>query len=132
VNLGNRQLIIGGAFDTTITGTISGAQDFGIFKLGAGKLTLTKSNTYTGTTSVLGGVLSAAFAGNDSGSAVGSSAMFIYNGGVVMVDADNALGYSGREPAVNVFTGGTLTVSAGFTQHLGAVNLNGGTLASAA
>jgi autotransporter-associated beta strand protein len=87
------------ASDLTISGVISGT-GFGIVKTGAGTLTLSGANTYTGSTSI--------------GTAGGTT------GGTLALGITNAL------PAtmVNVY-GGTLSLGA-FSDTIGALNLGGG------
>ena len=55
VTLGNATLTAGSTADTTFSGVISG--DGGLTKAGAGTLTLSGANTYTGTTTVADGIL---------------------------------------------------------------------------
>lgn len=49
---------IGGARNIQIDGAVSGAAGAGLTKVGAGTVTLTAPNTYTGSTTILGGILS--------------------------------------------------------------------------
>ena len=114
----------------TISAVLAGMQ--GLTKTGAGTLTVSAANTYTGGTIVNGGILSVAYTGNDGKSALGSSNLTINNGGTVRVDTTNALGFNGNEPPTTINAGGLLTASSGVTQHLGSLTLSGGTLASAA
>lgn len=94
-------------FDVTIaqtlaSGTAGGTPDGGLTKLGAGVLTLSPANTYTGTTTVRAGLLLAA---NPTGSATGTGAVTVNGGG--------ALGGNGAiAGAVTVESGGTLAPGA--------------------
>ena len=114
----------------TISAVLAGAQ--GLTKFGAGTLTLSAANTYTGGTVVNGGILSVAYANNDGKSTVGGSNLTINNAATVRVDQNNALGFDGNEPATTINAGGLLMASSTVSQHLGSLTLSGGTLASAA
>ena len=127
-------LAIGGASDTVITGAISGSGTT-VTKSGAGKLTLTQANTYSGETLVSDGLLQL---GADSGSnpefgtLENSSLLTINTGATVRAMGANAFkGYSGGNMDVTL-NGGTLTMNDGVTQggnhNLGNVTLNGGTI----
>ena len=90
---------------TLTSGTASGTPDGGLIKYGAGALTLTAANTYTGVTIINAGALLAA---NTSGSATGT--------GRVMVNAGGTLGGNGIiSGAVTVAGGGTLSPSPGLS-----------------
>ncbi len=95
-------------------------------KVGAGVLTLTATNTYTGGTTAQDGILEVA-----ATRALGSGPIAI-NGGTVRLatNAYNALGTP--EPAITIEPGGVLTANntANNAHNLGALTLNGGTLSS--
>ncbi len=74
--LNNGTLAFNRADAASFAGTISGSG--GVDKLGAGTLTLTGANTYSGTTSVLNGTLAL---GNDN--ALGNASKLAVNGGTV-------------------------------------------------
>jgi autotransporter-associated beta strand protein len=104
-------------------------------KLGAGMLTLTANNTYTGPTVVSGGTLAPAV--NINYNAVGTinanSAVSINNGGTIFLSgADNTLGgYTDSNiPPVTINTGGAMVINAAYTTHLAILTLAGGTLGS--
>ncbi len=102
----------------------------GLTKSGAGTLSLSAANTYTGGTIVDGGILAVAYGVNNGQSGLGSSSLTINNGGTVRVDAINALGFNGNEPAVTVNVGGLMTISSGQSAHFNILSLSGGTLSS--
>jgi len=96
----------GGNIDlsTPLADPNGGANSLGLLKLGSGTLTLTAANTYTGLTSVAGGVL--AFSGSGgisaaSGLAVSSSAT---------LDLTTISGTGITVPALNLSSGGVLAL----------------------
>jgi fibronectin-binding autotransporter adhesin len=115
VNGTNRVLYVGGANNTTISGGLSGAGSTeggtitSLFKDGAGTLTLSGNNTYSGDTRVTAGVLTVASGGNLGN---GTSDVFVSGGANLIVNA-NAEIASLQETAA--FNKGTNTIGAGAT-----------------
>ncbi len=153
----NRTLTVGGSGDTAITGVISNASSSrsNLAKSGAGVLTLSGANTYTGSTTVNAGTLQLGAdnvlsnstavtiasgatvdlnAHSDTvGSLAGSGAIAL-GGGTLMVGANNgSTTFSGSFGAGDTGTfaktgSGTLTFGAGMDLSGGNLVLNGGTL----
>ncbi|WP_162247419.1 autotransporter-associated beta strand repeat-containing protein [Rhodanobacter sp. Root627] len=115
----------GGGFDTnghdiTATNVINGSGS--LQKRGAGTLTLSGANTYSGTTYLVDGTLEAAATGalgtGDvlATSNIGTSVMLKIDPGVVLNNAISAASYAAAAPLVNTMTidnGGSLTADAG-------------------
>lgn len=95
----------------SMSGVISGKQS--LTKSGAGTLVLTNSNTYSGGTTVNGGLLALDYNPNDgqTGTLAGGSTVNVNSGGTLRLDVEDVLGYYG---------GG-----------LGQLNINGGLVTSA-
>jgi fibronectin-binding autotransporter adhesin len=94
-------------------------------KLGAGTLTLTAANTYSGATTISAGILSV---GN--GGTTGSIADGITNNASLIFNRSNALTHSGNIGGTGTLTqqgGGVLTLS-GSNSYSGGTTLNAGTL----
>jgi autotransporter-associated beta strand protein len=153
VNLGANTLNVGGAGNTSASGVISGTG--GLSKDGAGSLTLTAANTYSGATAVNVGALNVgaknALSSSTAvtvasgatlnlnnytdtiGSIAGSGTLNI-GSGTLIAGADNtSTTFSGS--FVNGTAGtfektgtGTLTLGAGMNYSTGSLVLNGGTL----
>jgi autotransporter-associated beta strand protein len=110
---------VSSTFAGVIAGTNSGTQgNIGLVKSGAGALTLTGNNTFSGTTTINAGTLTAAAAG--SGRALAStSAITVNSGGTLLLGAHNQV----NDAAPVALAGGTIargnfsegsTSSAGF------------------
>jgi autotransporter-associated beta strand protein len=88
------------AADLTVSAGISGA-GVGLVKEGAGALFLSGANTYTGTTTLTGGVVNAAVAEDAGvsgpfGAPATAAGSIIFNGGTLQYSAANTYDYSGR------------------------------------
>jgi autotransporter-associated beta strand protein len=107
------------ASDLTISAIISGA--FGITKTGAGELTLSGSNTYTGTTTVSNGVLNIqnnrALGATNGGTTVASGAALEIQGGISVTN--EALTISGT----GIGTNGALRNISGTNTWAGPITL---------
>ena len=122
VDLGSsvRQLTVS-ANTLTIGGVMSGTSG-GITKLGAGTLTLSGANTYTGTTTISAGTLELSGA---AGALTTTSAVNI-NGGTLLLSgsADNRIS---NTAAISLgAAGSTLQLSGAVTETLGALTMAGG------
>jgi autotransporter-associated beta strand protein len=100
---GNRTVTVS-ANTLTIGGVISGG--FGLTKAGAGTMTLTGTNTYTGLTTVNAGTLNLNKAG---GALPATNNVTVASGGTLVVSANQTLNN------LTVAAGGTVTVNAGVT-----------------
>ncbi|NBU59528.1 MAG: hypothetical protein EBS23_07150, partial [Betaproteobacteria bacterium] len=126
---GNINLGVGGDdSDRTFSGSIQdgSAASLSLAKSGNGTLTLTGTNTYSGVTSVNGGVLRIGDGGT-SGSVTGD----IFNGTSLIFDRTDSLRYAGDVYGPGSLTkngAGTLTIT-GFNTYDGSTTINGGTLA---
>jgi outer membrane autotransporter protein len=107
VSLGANSLTVGDASDQIFGGSVSGTG--GITKHGAGKLSLTGSNIYTGLTSVRGGILELA-----------GGSLF----GQVNVGTSGTFSGSGSIGALTVGSGGTLLLGDALTPD-GTLNVSG-------
>ena len=122
----------------TQSGVISSTGAFGFEKIGAGNLTLSGANTYTGVTDVSAGTLTAASSGalgtTAGGTTVAAGATLALSGGITTGEAItlNGTGVSGGGALRNVL--GTNTVSGAITlgsaalitSDAGTLNLDGG------
>ena len=103
---------------TSFSGAISGSGN--ITKVGAGTLTLTEHNTYTGTTTVNEGTLS--YGCND---AIASGAVVVNNDGTLNIDAfSDTVGMVTLNDGSIIGSTGTLSSTSGFTVKKGTVNAN--------
>jgi autotransporter-associated beta strand protein len=113
VNLNANTLTINGSASSTYSGGISGSGN--LVKNGNGTQTLAGATTFTGTTTVNTGTLTAANA-----NALGGTTSIDINGGSFLVTAANAVNDSA---AINL-KGGTLAVSGDFDEAVGALTLS--------
>lgn len=122
VNLSNnataKTLIFGGTGNTTITGVVAngGGSTSSLGKSGAGTLTLTNSNTYTGTTTInaSGGTLEVANNGTTLGR-IGSTATITVNSGGTLL-------LSGSGSADRINDGAGITLAGGILAKGSGVN----------
>jgi autotransporter-associated beta strand protein len=134
INTAGYLLAIGGARDTTIRGVISGSG--GLAKDGAGTLTLTAANTYTGPTFLHDGTLRLEGSGNLPSTALmfiaGNPAVLDLNGrNQTLGEVSSSFGGKGRI----LLGGATLTVNAsgdGSTSYLGSIEGAGSVIKSGA
>jgi len=123
---------------TTYSGQISGSQS--IVKVGTGTLTLSGTNTHTGSTTISAGTLSVATIGNGGVSGnlgaaataasnlIIGSATLAYTGATASSNRAFTLG-AGLSSKIDVVSGTTLTISGGNTATTGQLTKNGaGTL----
>ena len=134
VYLGSRTLTLGGlGRDDAIGGVIqdggsAGGTGGSIVKTGAGTLTLTGANSYTGVTTVNGGTL--LIGGGGTTGSIASNAV-IAAGGTLAFDRSDSLGYSGTLSGSGDFVkdgGGILTLTADSTAFAGDSAVAAGTL----
>ena len=113
--------------NTTIEATLEGVH--GMKKTGDGVLTLTAQNTYTGGTTVNGGVLHTA-GGNASPGPVGSGDVTVNSGGTILVGGDNSFVgiVTSSNKSITINSGGTITNAGSSTCHLNVLVMNGGVL----
>jgi fibronectin-binding autotransporter adhesin len=123
-----------GGIDVTIANAISGAG--GLRKTGAGIVTLTESNTYTGGTTISGGMLRIGDGGT-SGSILGN----VVNNGLLVFNRSNSVSFNGaitgtgsltKQGAGTLTLAGTNSYSGATTIEAGAIFINGAQALSAA
>ena len=91
--------------DTTISAVLAGSK--GMTKTGAGTLSLTGTNTYTGTTAITGGRLTvAALAGNGIASPLGSGSTMSFDGGVLRYTGTTDVGGGNFNRNITLEAGG--------------------------
>ena len=127
----------------TLSGVISGGG--GLTESGAGNLTLSGNNTFTGNVIVNGGTLIDSISDNSTNPAatgVGSSTatgpsrtITVNNGGTIMFGGNNALGNTSTSaldmPTLVINQGGLVeTTVSNYNNNFGSIILNGGTLAA--
>ena len=114
---------------TATIGAVLAGTD-GLLKLGAGTLALSSQNTYTGGTTVSGGVLDLTGGGGSSGTINGTAT--VNSGATLRLDTGDAVGYGGGSTALTTInlTGGTMNVNTTANQTLGSavINLTGGAI----
>jgi autotransporter-associated beta strand protein len=109
-------LSVDGAFNTTLNGGISGSG--GLAKLGAGTLTLTGSNTYTGAIAVQGGLLDLAATAGAAAGAVAS--VSVAAGATLLVSRSNQV----NDAAAVSLSGGTITRGRGASEVFGKLTVS--------
>ncbi|MBI3880709.1 MAG: autotransporter-associated beta strand repeat-containing protein, partial [Verrucomicrobia bacterium] len=119
----------GGAGILTVNSIVSGSDCCPLTKVGAGTVTLTANNTYTGSTIITAGILSiSADANLGVASGLPTPASVVINGGTLQVTADATLN-ANRGVAVGPAAGagtGTVEVAAGKTLVIAGVVANNG------
>jgi autotransporter-associated beta strand protein len=122
VNPGNG---VSTTFAGVIAGTNGGAQgDIALLKTGAGTLVLTGANTYSGSTTINGGTLTAAAT---SGSALGStSSITVNSGGTLALGASNQINSASINLAGGTFAKGNFSEGSTNAQGAGALTLTTG------
>ncbi len=118
INTGGNMLTIGGAGNTTIS-TLGVSGSGGLTVAGPGTTTLAATTSYTGTTTVTGGLLAV-----PGGFSINSSAVTVTGGSMIVQTAFNA---STGTSTVNL-NGGLLQTPAWTSGPNTIVNFNGGTL----
>ena len=114
------------ANNLTVGGVISGAASLGIIKNGPGTLSLNGANTYTGDTTVSGGILVLGASGSIASSTntiVGSGATFDVSAASYTLGASRTLGGSGTVNG-NVTDSSTSTILPGGSGTVGTLTFN--------
>jgi len=127
---------------TTISAVLAGTN--GLSKAGAGTLVLSNANTYTGGTTVNGGMLALDYNVGDTttGTLAAGSTVTVNSGGTLRLDVEDVLGYYCGAPAQLTINGGLVTSAnvtnttpvqnggSSFRVTLPTLNFTGGTLSS--
>jgi fibronectin-binding autotransporter adhesin len=124
---GGGRILADSTTNSTLSGVISGFG--GLVKDGAGQVTLTAANNYTGGTTILAGILQI---GN--GGATGSVVGNIANNGSLVFDRSDSVTFNGVISGAGSLTesgGGTLILTAS-NSYSGGTSINGGTIVVAA
>ena len=96
---------------------------------GNGITQLTTGNSYTGGTTINGGVVMASYDNGQTGTFAGGSTITVNNGGTLQTTVGDALGWAGGSyGTLNVNEGGTVLSSGGRVTLNGTINLSGGTM----
>ena len=133
--LGSNQLTVGSNnLSTIVDGTIedggsSGGSGASLVKIGAGTLTLTGANTYTGGTIISGGALQLGN-GGASGAILGD----VVDNGIFAINRSDTFTFGGVISGTGAFMqlGPGTTVLTGANTYTGATNVNAGTLQAGA
>ena len=133
--LGSNQLTVGSNnLSTIVDGTIedggsSGGSGASLVKIGAGTLTLTGANTYTGGTIISGGALQLGNGGT-SGSILGD----VVDNGIFAINRSDTFTFGGVISGTGAFMqlGPGTTVLTGANTYTGATSVNAGTLQAGA
>lgn len=120
----NASLVFNRSDDIALTTPIGGTGS--LTKSGAGTLTLTVGNSYTGQTIVDGGTLALAAANSAIST---SSSLTINNGGTVSLEHFNPMG-APVVTTVTINSGGLMTMNNNWSVNLGPLTLAGGELSS--
>ena len=124
---GNYSVVVGGSTNTTFSGVINnGTGVIGLTKSGAGTLTLSGPNSYTGGTTISSGTLQIG-----SGGTTGFVAGNVFNNATLAFNRSNALSFSGTISGTGGLSkqaAGLLTF-AGVNSYSGLTTISAGTLA---
>ena len=122
ITLAANTLTLGGATSTAYAGVISGSG--GLAKQGAGTQGLSSQSTYTGGTTVNGGILDLTAGGGAAGSIRGTAT--VNTGGTLRLSTGDATGYAGGASSLSTInlSGGTLNVNTISNQTLGSATIN--------
>jgi fibronectin-binding autotransporter adhesin len=122
INLGGRALAVGGTSDTSFAGAIEGVG--GVFvKNGSGTLTLSGANTYSGQTTIGGGILQAGAANTFSA----TSQVSVNTGTLDLNNFDNAIKDLTGNLGTSVTLGSaTLTINGASSLYNGVISGTGG------
>lgn len=117
-----------GSGATTVSGVITGTGTINFNPTGSGAITLTGQNSFTGAAVVNAGTLYLNGGNTSSGDLGDASSVTLNSGATALIEGNNSfMGYSGVGTVV-INAGATLTEISTVTNHLGIVELLGGTL----